>query len=186
MQNYLFGYGSLICTVSRNRHTHEAKAIPVRIKGWQRCWNHRSRSRKRNVLGVYPKEGAVCNGVIFEVKDFTQLNERENGYSLVEIDNSSIEAIGKHEIPQARFWLYVPKEPMLASSEFPIQQSYLDVVMTGCLEYGDEFASELVETTEWSSHWIDDRKEPNYSSYLDNVDSERIDRLLKALNFCVP
>ena len=178
MQHYLFGYGSLICTVSRNRHTIGSKAVPVRVKGLQRCWNYHNPHRMRNVLGVMLKEDAQCNGVLFPVEDFSKLNERESGYDLVEISCENIEVL-EGKCPEGKFWVYIPKQPKYPSAESPIQQSYLDVVMTGCLEYGEEFALEMIETTEWSEHLVNDRDEPNYSRYLENVDVERIDRILK-------
>ncbi|MBU1974565.1 MAG: gamma-glutamylcyclotransferase [Nanoarchaeota archaeon] len=178
MQDYLFGYGSLICTVSRDRDAHSCKAIPVRVKGLQRCWNYHNPSRKRNALGVVVKEGASCNGVIFAVDDFSSLNKREQGYDLVEIKASEIEVISG-ELPLGKFWVYIPKESILPTVSSPIQQSYLDVVMTGCLEYGEEFAVEFVRSTEWSLPWVNDRNEPNYSSYLKNTPIEKIDLILK-------
>ena len=180
MQNYLFGYGSLICTKSRNRHTKEVKAIPVRVEGLQRCWNYHNKARMRNALGVFIKEGAICNGVVFPVEDFLALNEREKGYDLVEISASSIEVISR-DLPAGKFWVYIPQESIYPCSKSPIHQSYLDVVMTGCLEFGEEFALELVENTEWSEHLVDDRDKPNYSRYLEDVDREKIDRILKII-----
>ena len=180
MQHYLFGYGSLICTVSRNRHTKEAKAIPVRVSGLQRCWNYHNEIRMRNALGVFIKTDAKCNGVVFPVENFSELNVREHGYDLVEISSESIEVLDG-DLPSGKFWVYIPQESIYPCSKSPIQQSYLDVVMTGCLEFGDEFAKELIESTEWSEHWVDDRDEPNYSRYLENPDVEKIDRILKVL-----
>ena len=180
MQHYLFGYGSLICTIRRNRHTKEVEAIPVRVRGLQRCWNYHNPQRMRNVLGVFVKEGTICNGVIFPVDDFSKLNERENGYNLVEIDGKDIEVLGG-ECPEGKFWVYIPHESIYPCSKSPIQQSYLDVVMTGCLEFGESFALEMVKNTEWSEHWVNDRDEPNYSRYLKNVDREKIDSVLKVV-----
>ena len=174
----MFGYGSLICTESRNRSMEKAKAIPVKVKDLQRCWNFRNFERQRNVLGVIKKEGASCNGVIFPVNNFTELNEREKGYKLVELDSSQIEVM-EGELKTGKFWVYIPEESIFPTADYPIQQSYIDVVMTGCLEFGEEFALEMVKNTEWSEHWVNDRDKPNYSRYLENVDVEKIDSVLK-------
>jgi hypothetical protein len=53
--------------------------------------------------------------------------------------------------------------------------------MTGCLEFGDKFAEELVQTTfGWNRPWINDRQHPRYVRHMTispNVD--RIDGILK-------
>ena len=44
------------------------------------------------------------------------------------------------------------------SLEFPILQTYVDVCLTGCLEYGEGFAKEFIETTFlWSPCWLNER-----------------------------
>ena len=38
-------------------------------------------------------------------------------------------------------------------------ESYIDAVVEGGLEYGDDFARELIETTaDWSDYWLNDRE----------------------------
>lgn len=45
-----------------------------------------------------------------------------------------------------------------ASTRFPILQSYLDIVLTGCLEYGVDFAQEFIQTTFlWTPFWLNER-----------------------------
>lgn len=42
---------------------------------------------------------------------------------------------------------------------FPLLESYIDVVVEGALEYGPDFARELLETTAgWSKYWLNDRE----------------------------
>ena len=44
------------------------------------------------------------------------------------------------------------------SIQYPILQSYVDVVLTGCLEYGEDFAKEFIQTTfKWSPYWLNER-----------------------------
>jgi len=43
--------------------------------------------------------------------------------------------------------------------EFPLLQSYFDVVVEGDLEYGPDFAREILETTDgWNNQWLNDRQ----------------------------
>jgi hypothetical protein len=40
-----------------------------------------------------------------------------------------------------------------------VLESYIDVVVEGALDYGQEFARELLETTsDWSNCWLNDRE----------------------------
>lgn len=46
----------------------------------------------------------------------------------------------------------------LPCESFPIPQSYIDCVLSGCLRFGIEFAREFLKTTDcWSGSWINDR-----------------------------
>jgi len=100
-----------------------------------------------------------------------------------------------------------PKEP---SPKFPIAQSYVDVVLDGALEYGREFAEEVVRTTgNWrdsdvrlvvslfsfacpymcsasaqkSVHWEDDRATPRIYNrrFLDDARKSVVDALLNVV-----
>ena len=54
--------------------------------------------------------------------------------------------------------MYVPELSQPPSREYPILQSYIDVCLSGCLEFGEDFAREFLETTfEWSQFRINDR-----------------------------
>jgi hypothetical protein len=45
------------------------------------------------------------------------------------------------------------------SVHFPILQTYIDVVVSGCLEHGDAFAREFIQTTfKWSPYWLNERE----------------------------
>ena len=64
------------------------------------------------------------------------------------------------------------------SVEFPILQSYIDVCLSGCLEHGEAFAREFVETTfKWSPFWLNER-ELARRPWLRNQQYIQIDRLL--------
>jgi len=45
------------------------------------------------------------------------------------------------------------------SVRFPILQTYIDVVVSGCFEHGEDFAREFIETTfKWSPYWLNERE----------------------------
>jgi hypothetical protein len=173
---FIFGYGSLINTPSRNTTAGKpVAAIPVRVSaafGYVRSWSDRARSGF-TALGLRrPYEGEApmtINGVIYPVvgNDMSAFDEREKGYVRVEVPRALIEAVSWQPLPvQGTVWVYVPKAEGETAGEglpvpdarFPILQSYIDVVIEGGLEYGPEFAREIIETTrDWSPYWLNDR-----------------------------
>ncbi len=174
---FIFGYGSLINTASRNSTTGApVPAIPVRISaafGYIRTWNDRSPSGF-TALGLrrpYKGESAsTINGVLCPLDGdyMTKFDTREEGYARVEVPRDDIEAVSWQRLPEAaRIWLYVPVRQGHAPGEglpgpdasFPLLASYIDVVVEGALEYGPDYAHELIETTaDWSQYWLNDRE----------------------------
>lgn len=160
----VFGYGSLICPDSRaitaptvaERHT-----IPVNAQNVERTWAKKS-VRGMTSMGVRFREGVECVGVLVPVneEELSQFDEREIGYDRVELKADDIFQIpfladhyyedtflaeDKLEIP--RIWVYVQKDPIPATESHPIVQSYLDIILRGCLSISEEFADEFMKTT---------------------------------------
>ncbi|SAK90322.1 hypothetical protein AWB76_06542 [Caballeronia temeraria] len=172
---FIFGYGSLINTPSRNETAGKpVAAIPVRVSaafGYVRSWSDRSGSGF-TALGLRrPLEGEApmtINGVIYPVgNDMSAFDQREKGYVRLEVPRALIEAVSWQALPsQGTVWVYVPKvegeQPgerlPVPDAKFPIVESYVDVVIEGGLEYGADFAREIIETTrDWSAYWLNDR-----------------------------
>ena len=173
---FIFGYGSLINTPSRNDTAGKpVAAIPVRVSaafGYVRSWSDRARSGF-TALGLRRPSGGeapmTINGVIYPVagNDMSAFDEREKGYVRVEVPRALIESVSWQPLPaQGTVWVYVPKAEGKAPGEglpvpdarFPLVESYIDVVIEGGLEYGPEFAREIIETTrDWSPYWLNDR-----------------------------
>lgn len=174
--NFIFGYGSLINTASRNATSaHPIAAIPVRVSaefGYVRAWNDRAASGF-TALGLRkpePGESAMTiNGVLYSVagNDMAAFDARERGYVRVEVPHADIEAVSWQAVPaQGHVWVYVPDvpghEPGIGlpppDTRFPIVESYIDVVIEGGLEYGPDFAREIIATTkDWNEYWLNDR-----------------------------
>ena len=69
------------------------------------------------------------------------------------------------------------------SARFPILQSYVDVCISGCLEYSEDFAREFIETTFlWSPYWLNER-ELARRPWLRERSYVQIDSLLQR---CIP
>jgi hypothetical protein len=196
--NFIFGYGSLINTPSRNATaTRAVAAIPVRVSaafGYVRAWNDRS-PYGFTALGLR-KPGAgesatTINGVLFPVvgEDMAAFDAREEGYVRVEVPRADIEAVSWQELPaRGRIWVYVPGAAARAAGigprppdiHFPLVESYIDVVIEGGLEYGPDFAREIIVTTkDWSRYWLNDRELARRPWALDSR-AAAVDKLLAA------
>ena len=155
---FIFGYGSLINSTSRNSTVGKiVSAIPVRVSaafGYIRAWDDRSSSGFISLGLRKPREGekaSTINGVLYPVGggDIAKYDIRERGYRRVEVPRDDIEAISWQLLPASgRIWVYIPVkadgEPGVglpgASAQFPLLESYVDVVVEGALEYGETFA----------------------------------------------
>jgi hypothetical protein len=193
---FIFGYGSLINTASRNSSVSAPiAAVPVRVSaefGYIRTWNDRSASGF-TALGLRKpgagEKAATINGVLYAVDgdDMAKFDEREVGYARVEVPREDIEAASWQRLPETgKFWVYIPVKPNgepgvglpAADAEFPLLESYIDVVVEGGLEYGEVFAREVIETTsDWSDYWLNDR-ELARRPWVRDPKAAAVDRLL--------
>ena len=116
--NFIFGYGSLINTASRNATASKPViGVPIRIAaafGYVRCWCDRSPSGF-TALGLRrlpPGEsGMTINGVLYPVEgnDMAAFDARKSGYVGLEVPRDMIEAVSWQRLPeQGRIWVYVP------------------------------------------------------------------------------
>ena len=195
---FIFGYGSLINSASRNSTAGApTQAIPVRVSaafGYIRTWSDRSASGF-TALGLRKpgpgEKASTVNGVLYAVEgnDMAKFDAREQGYARVEIPRDDIEAAAWQGLPQTgTIWVYVPVGPKgeagvglpAPDAQFPLLESYIDVVVEGGLEYGEDFARELIETTsDWSDYWLNDR-ELARRPWVRDPRSAIVDRLLNS------
>jgi hypothetical protein len=198
--NFIVGYGSLINSASRNSTaTAPIAAIPVRVKaafGYIRTWNERGGINHWTALGLRkPNAGesaSSINGVLYPVDaaDLAKFDKREGGYQRVEVRPSQIEAVGWEPLPAAgHFWIYVPRAVaqgtaatfMPPDADYPIVESYVDIVVEGGLEYSPEFAREIIGTTDgWSRFWLNDR-EVAHRPWVHDPHARDVDQLLAAV-----
>lgn len=196
--NFIFGYGSLINTASRNATAGAPiHAIPARVSaafGYIRAWVDRSASGF-TALGLRrPKAGEsamTVNGVLYPVRgnDMAAFDAREAGYVRVEVPRADIEALSWQRLPETgQIWVYIPHAPGQPpgvgleppGAAFPILQSYVDIVIQGGLEYGPAYAREIIETTkDWSADWLNDRELARRPWVFDK-DYAAVDKLLAA------
>ncbi|GGX62090.1 gamma-glutamylcyclotransferase family protein [Saccharospirillum salsuginis] len=161
----LFGYGSLICADSRSRTGISGDAIPVEVTGIARRWSVPVPSYRATAVGAHQDPDSHCNGVIFLVDDdnLSRFDTREQGYRRLRIDWTDVKPAGDHTLPDHYpLWAYVGHHTDEPQPDRPIMQTYLDVILNGCLGYGETFARRFLQTTTPWQHLVDDRHAPNY------------------------
>lgn len=180
---YLFGYGSLINSRSRGLTSATSEAFAARLAGLRRGWFAPVAADRITYLAVQRTAGAACNGVIVRVEaaNLPSFDAREKSHRRVTLNRSAIEVLDGSALAPGAIWAYECLEAKAPTSDNPIVQSYVDVVLDGCLALGDAFAREFVRTTAgWRSPWINDRLHPRYPRHVpSSADPARIDAILE-------
>ena len=177
---------------------------------------------------------AQCVGVLLPVqeRDLAAFDEREMGYTRKELDLDAVHVVPfleqedfyerheaheiflrikdeKQDTDNVKLWIYEQQQPRPPTPQHPIVQSYLDVILRGCLTISEEFAAEFLETTigwhpddlidyvqddeyyaghattgpdESTSIWLDDRHAPIYprgDPLYSRRQAQDLDRLLQ-------
>ncbi len=199
LQDFIFGYGSLIEDESRESTTSSARdAWPVEVKEIRRGWWARGATSglTTTFLGAIHDPAAHCNGVIYPVtpQELAATDARESaGYQRCTIDPVQIHMLdGRTEPPKGTFWVYLNLispdrlDEHLPSPQFPMVQSYVDICIHGCLEVesryptAGEFTKHFIETTDaWSTYWVNDRLYPR-RPFIFQPSATRIDGALRS------
>jgi len=178
--HYLFGYGSLINSFSRAQTGFSEQPLAVTVSGWRREWNIRASGSRCTAVGLI-RADACCNGVLVRVpaNQLTHFDRREAGYSRVPITPEQLRLHQPGAEINGPVWGYRPDQMRHACRHYPLVQSYLDVILAGCLEYDEAFAREFLRTTHhWHHAWLNDRPAPRYCRAQRQLPLSCIDRLL--------
>jgi Gamma-glutamyl cyclotransferase, AIG2-like len=193
VNQFIFGYGSLVESQSRSRTSPSALyASPVNVGGIQRGWFDQvgGVSLSTTYLGAVPDPNSNCNGVMFQVsqQQLAAFDERETGYIREKIDRNKVTMLdGSKSVPEGDIWYYANKEKRYASPECPIVQSYVDICLNGCLELeatyplakNAKFAETFLKTcSNWSKYWVNDRLYPR-RAFIYVPNANQIDTLIK-------
>ena len=110
IRHFIFGYGSLICPLSRSITAPSLAGVPATpaiVYNLQRTWSARIDGPKHHLegftaMGVRFRQGHKCSGVLIEVdeEELAQFDVRETGY-----DRKLIELEHIHKIPDLGFEL---------------------------------------------------------------------------------
>jgi hypothetical protein len=211
--HFVFGYGSLICEKSRsitNPTLADKEALPVVIQDVERVWSARTKTGY-TAMGVRFSKNTECTGVLIEVteEELADLDKREANYDRRPIHLENIDQVpfleeedfyeddhpvfeakeGDDKHHNVRVWIYIQRDPIPADPSHPIPQSYVDIIIRGCLTISEEFARSVIDTTAgWTNkedHWVDDREVPIYKRAdleYSNQHADTIDQLMKDQN----
>lgn len=194
LPQYIIGYGSLINEQSKkNTDATAGENFPVILKGYQRSWSIHGTSPGLNTtfLAVNVNTNAQVNGVIYQLQkpeNIQKYDQREKSYCRKEITANDLIVYGVRLPPKKQIWTYVAskQEKELASVDFPIVQSYVDVFLHGCMQIEEKFhiphfAQQCItHTQDWPSDWVNDRIYPRRPTVYEPY-ATRIDALLKQM-----
>lgn len=180
---YIFGYGSLINSTSRSITGITGEGVPVRINKVKRSWFATSKVNPMASVGIESDNNSNCNGVLFPIdhQELSKFDARETGYYRESLPLSHINFLSEGISIKEDVWIYFAKKTNHPSSKQPIVQSYVDVIIEGCLEIGLDFTKEFLKTTMgWEHTWVDDRLFPKYPRPLENSNThQKIDQIIQ-------
>ncbi|AVH31176.1 gamma-glutamylcyclotransferase [Vibrio fluvialis] len=162
---YIFGYGSLMNSASRQLTGNTGKALPATVHGLVRYWGKIDDSYVISPLVVNPGEGQV-NGVLLEIDEtaLAEFDRRERGYQRIALTAEQIETEAEFD-REREIWVYVTEQHQPPCERSPIVQTYVDTVLAGCLEVSEAFARHFVEhTVGWHHPLENDRHAPKYGN----------------------
>lgn len=165
MAHYIFGYGSLMNSASRQLTGKTAPAIPSVVHGFKRYWGKVDDSYTLSPLVVDRGEGLV-NGVLLAISpgEISEFDRRERGYHRVAIPHANIETT-QSLTREDSVWVYIKDAPEPPCSLMPIMQTYVDTVLAGCLEISENFAEQFIHSTfGWHHPLENDRHQPKYGN----------------------
>jgi len=184
---YIFGYGSLLNSTSRERTGQTGKPIPAIVHGLTRYWSLIDDSYVLSPLAVNTGDGQV-NGVLLNVnqKTLEEFDIREAGYQRVKIPIQNIKTFAYFDQSED-VWVYITNNIKAPTISSPIVQSYVDTVIYGCLEISENFAEHFIKYTLGWEHPIEnDRHQPKYSRSTNLTEENHlvIDGLLNQFLIC--
>lgn len=180
-RHFILGYGSLINGESRAKTGETGNVWPVKLHGFERHWSVMSDEFGMSSVAVIQAPEKACNGVLVEVPfdQFPLFDERERGYQRTRIQADQLSMYHTRSLPEGTYWVYYTDDIVEPNQNCPITLSYLDVILSGCLEYGDAFTEDFLMLTKgWSSPLLNDRQTPRYPRVQPNIETERLNVLL--------
>lgn len=158
--NFVLAYGPM----EHDSPFLNSPSYPVRVQGYKRVFNCKATfmGKKATLLGVEPDQDSCFTGLAIAIKDkacLIKLDHRQNQYKRKLVKKGQVSFLGDDLqdsiMRNSKFWVYVPKNESIAnpSQDFPILQSYFDVLVESCIQIGERcglknFAQESLSSTD--------------------------------------
>uniref|UniRef100_A0A6C0BS37 Gamma-glutamylcyclotransferase AIG2-like domain-containing protein n=1 Tax=viral metagenome TaxID=1070528 RepID=A0A6C0BS37_9ZZZZ len=164
-ESYVFGYGSLVNSESRNKtiKINKNNIIPAVINknfGYVRTTKFPS----MGIIKVKQHKKDI-NGLLFKI-DNTELesfDRREKSYNRIIVPSKYISIIGNMYFDTSLpVYIYKPKVNFGIKSGKTCTQKYLKIVSNGFKEYGNTFHELYLKTTEFVKSKKTKRRKNNY------------------------
>ncbi|MDC8832397.1 gamma-glutamylcyclotransferase [Alteromonas gilva] len=189
----VLGYGSLMNGDSRRRHSDiPHQGIEVEIFGFERAWITRSQSEMQTYVGATAKPDSWLNAQLVPTLLDPALQKREQDYQFTPVAleqlnfelESDVTKRLTEWLSQRDIWICESLAMQPPEPDFPVNQSYIDTCLAGCLELGGMAAAQrfIDSTRGWDHNRCNDRSDPRYPRAA-NVSSEMqavIDTMLQA------
>jgi len=183
MNHWIVSYGTLVNKKITDKTGNSSEYIPCLIHNHIRRWSFSLPSEKRSAAGIEQKNNAFTTGMLVKIpeSELPKFDKREKGYTRQRVvDRKILKPLSK-STPNGNFWLYVQNIAKIPTNKTPISQTMVDVIVDAHLKFSEEFAVQFIETTlDWEKPWVNDRNNPLYPRYLDNLPIKKIDMLLKS------
>ena len=189
VRHFIFGYGSLINSISRTVTGETGAAVAVKVSGFDRHWSRISSAYGMSSVVVVPNPLGACNGVLVEVAEdeLASFDIRESGYQRVLVDSEQVEFyqqsldLSASAAGEIKIWLYQTETVIPPCQNYPIVFSYLDVILSGCLEYSEEFCTDFVQLTQgWQHETLNDRPTPRYPRVQTDLNTSVLNNYIKS------
>ena len=162
MKHFIFAYGSLVNKDSRNKTSSSWREIIAKLNWYKRWWYFKTEKSNSTSVWIIKRKGSITNWVLFEIDEsrLELFDEREFWYKRVELKKEDFDAID-FDTKNSKIWIYIVDKIELPNTDFPIFQSYVDIVINWYLSISKDFVDEFIKTTEWwNNYLINDRKNP--------------------------
>lgn len=141
--------------------------------------------KKKNNFDIYCKgNGYSFNGVLYPIYDnIKNFDKREEGYFRLRLKRDQIESTSWQNLPNYKckiyiYCIYPNQQNRRPTYKLPILQTYLDIVIKGCLEYGISYVDEFLNSTYGWNKWILNDRIIARRPWINEPEFKMIDKLL--------
>lgn len=161
MDNWLFGYGSLMApssvlkTIGAQSHSRDFHV--VELSGYSRSWGMAIPVQANSItsvnqsavfLDLTKNDSSSCNGVLFRITpdEWSFFDQREKQYERINITESIV-----HRFPGAIFTYIGSSEFHKIPEDAVIFQNYYNIIEEALDHWGPKFRQQFIKTTQPSS-----------------------------------